>query len=363
MNIFNDIIEQIQFVFSQGVLGIGLIDLAFIILASIFAIIVRSLFAKIVIKRIKAIIVKTGNNIDDALYDALIPPLKLVPIVLVFLFITLFTQIDSTLGIYLQKINNTLSTIFIFWLIHQSLIPLSSLFKSLEKVFSKGQVQWLTTSIKYLVVFLGIVAVLEVWGIKIGPVIAGLGLFGVAVALGAQDLFKNLISGIMILLEKRFEIGDIIDVTGHTEGTVEHIGFRSTVIRKFDSTPISIPNHIFAEVPVINLTDRKYRRINWTIGLEYSSTSKQLKDITALIRSYIEESPDFVVNENYSLMVRLDKFNDSSIDIIIYGFTNTNNWKEFLKIKESLAIKIKEIVEDNECSFAFPSRTIYTDKS
>ena len=72
MNIFNDIIEQIQFVFSQGVLGIGLIDLAFIILASIFAIIVRSLFAKIVIKRIKAIIVKTGNNIDDALYDALI---------------------------------------------------------------------------------------------------------------------------------------------------------------------------------------------------------------------------------------------------------------------------------------------------
>ena len=117
MNIFNDIIEQIQFVFSQGVLGIGLMDLAFIILASIFAIIVRSLFAKIVIKRIKAIIVKTGNNIDDALYDALIPPLKLVPIVLVFLFITLFTQIDSTLGIYLQKINNTLSTIFIFWLL------------------------------------------------------------------------------------------------------------------------------------------------------------------------------------------------------------------------------------------------------
>jgi len=97
--------------------------------------------------------------------------------------------------------------------------------------------------------------------------------------------------------------------------------------------------------------------------LEYSSTSKQLKDITALIRSYIEQSSDFVVNDDYSLMVRLDKFNDSSIDIIIYGFTNTNNWKEFLKIKESLAIKIKEIVEDNECSFAFPSRTIYTDKS
>ena len=93
-------------------------------------------------------------------------------------------------------------------------------------------------SIRYLIIFLGIVAVLEIWGIKIGPVIAGLGLLGVAVALGAQDLFKNLISGIIVLLEKRFKIGDVINVPGHTEGTVEQIGFRSTLIRMFDSTPI-----------------------------------------------------------------------------------------------------------------------------
>ena len=104
---------------------------------------------------------------------------------------------------------------------------------------------WLIKSLKYLIIFLGTVAVLETWGIKIGPVIAGLGLFGVAVALGAQDLFKNLISGIMIILEKRFELNDVIEVPGHAIGTVEHIGFRSTLIRQFDSTPISIPNYVF----------------------------------------------------------------------------------------------------------------------
>jgi len=103
MDIFKDIIDQIQLVFSKGVLGIGLIDLGLIVLATIFAIIIRSLFAKIVVKKIKAVVSKTGNSMDDALFDALIPPLKLVPIVLVFLFITLFTEIDSTLGIYLQK--------------------------------------------------------------------------------------------------------------------------------------------------------------------------------------------------------------------------------------------------------------------
>ena len=81
---------------------------------------------------------------------------------------------------------------------------------------------------------LGTVAILELWGIRVGPVIAGLGLFGVAVALGAQDLFKNLISGIMILMEKRFTVGDVILVSGEVEGVVEQIGFRSTLVRRFD---------------------------------------------------------------------------------------------------------------------------------
>ena len=161
-----------------------------------------------------------------------LPPLRLLPIVLVFLAVTLYFDIESTLGLYFQKINNTLSTIFVFWLIHQALIPFSNVFNKLEKILTKGLVLWIVKSLKYLIIFLGIVAVLEVWGIKIGPVIAGLGLFGVAVALGAQDLFKNLISGIMILLEKRFQLGDVISVPGHTEGSVEHIGFRSTLNKK-----------------------------------------------------------------------------------------------------------------------------------
>ena len=177
-------------------------------------------------------------------------------------------------------------------------------------------------------------AVLEVWGIKIGPVIAGLGLFGVAVALGAQDLFKNLISGIMILLEKRFHIGDVISVPGHTEGTVEHIGFRSTLIRKFDSTPITIPNYIFAEAPILNYTNRTNRRINWIIGLEYNSTLNQIKDLTNHIYNFLLNNPDFTVNNDYKAFVRLDKFNDSSIDILIYCFTSTNDWENFWKLKK-----------------------------
>ena len=363
MNFIENFYLQISRVFSDGVFGISLSNLAIIFICIIISLLIRSVVARVLVNKVKKIVSKTGNKIDDKLFEALVPPFRLLPIVIVFLAITLYIDIESTLGLYLQKINNTLSTIFVFWLIHQALIPFSNLFNKLENILSKGLVLWIVKSLKYLIIFLGIVAVLEVWGIKIGPVIAGLGLFGVAVALGAQDLFKNLISGIMILLEKRFQIGDVINVPGHTEGTVEHIGFRSTLIRKFDSTPITIPNYIFAEAPILNYTNRNYRRINWTIGLEYNSTLDQIKRLTDIISSYLKESDNFMVDDNYKSFVRIEKFNDSSIDILVICFTSTKDWDKYLEIKEHLAIKIKDSVEKIGLNFAFPSQSIYIEKT
>ena len=363
MNFIENFYLQIIRVFNDGVFGISLGDLTIIFVSLVLALLIRSIVARVLVNKVKNIVSKTGNKIDDKLFEALVPPFRLLPIVIAFLAITLYFDIESTLGLYFQKINNTLSTIFVFWLIHQALIPFSNLFNKLENILSKGLVLWIVKSLKYLIIFLGIVAVLEVWGIKIGPVIAGLGLFGVAVALGAQDLFKNLISGIMILLEKRFQLGDVISVPGHTEGTVEHIGFRSTLIRKFDSTPITIPNYIFAEAPILNYTNRNFRRVNWTIGLQYNSTLDQIKKLTENISSYLKENDNFMVNENYKSFVRIEKFNDSSIDILIICFTSTKDWDKYLEIKEALAMKIKDSVEKIGLDFAFPSQSIYIEKN
>ena len=176
-------------------------------------------------------------------------------------------------------------------------------------------------------------------------------------------MFKNLISGLLILMEKSFTIGDVINVPGHSEGTVEHIGFRSITIRKFDSTPISIPNYIFAELPIINYSRRLHRRILWTIGLEYSSTLDQIKNFTKDLSSFIVKNEEFIVDNNNKCFVRLEKFNDSSIDILIYCFTKSNDWEKYLKTKENLAIYIKQSIENNNLSFAFPSQSIYVENN
>ena len=214
--------------------------------------------------------------------------------------------------------------------------------------------------LKILIFILGLAAVLELWGIKIGPIIAGLGLFGVAVALGAQDLFKNLISGILVLVEKRFKIGDWIAVEGIIEGTVENIGFRSTSIRKFDKSLAIIPNFQFAENAVVNVSETSNWRIRWIITLQYDSTIDQLKKVREEIENYINSSNDF--NQSAGVAVRIEKFSDSSIDILVRCFTNSNSWSNSLEVKERLAIEIKQIVEKNGASFAFPSQSIYIEK-
>tara|TARA_B100002019_G_scaffold260773_1_gene247104 strand:+ start:625 stop:1740 length:1116 start_codon:yes stop_codon:yes gene_type:complete len=359
MSIIELIKSNFLTIINKGVLGISFYNLILIIFLFFISLLIRNIFAKYVVSKIRKFIIQTTNQIDDKLLNSLNPPLKFFPFIIVFLIATLYIDIESSLGILFQKINNTLLTAFIFWFLHQLLSPFSILFFRMESLLSKALINWLIKTIKYLIIFLGIVAVLEIWGIKIGPIIAGLGLFGVAVALGSQDLFKNLISGIMIIMEKRFNIGDVINLPGHTEGTVEHIGFRSTLIRKFDSTPITIPNYIFAEAPILNYSNRTNRRINWLIGLEYNSSLEQIKIFTETIANYIKNSSDFIVNDNFKSFVRLDKFNDSSIDILVYCFTSTNDWEEFLRIKENLALKIKQEVEKIGLGFAFPSQSVY----
>ena len=363
MDILNKFQDLIITTLKAGSFGLSFVELIIILGVFVMSLIIRSAFAKIIVFKIKKIVQKTGNKVDDHLFDALISPLKLLPVIFVFIFISLYIKIDSQLGFYFEKINRTLATVFVFWFIHQALLPLSQAFQKLEELLSKALVIWLTRSLKYLIIFLGIVAVLEIWGIKIGPVIAGLGLFGVAVALGAQDLFKNLISGILIIMEKRFQLGDVIEVPGHAMGTVEHIGFRSTLIRQFDTTSISLPNYVFSDSAILNYSQRKYRRIKWIIGLTYNTSVEQLSNICNEIQSTIKKSDEFIVNEEYQLFVRVEKFNDSSIDILIYTFTSTNDWDKYLAIKEKLALSIKIIVEKNKSSFAFPSNSIYIEQN
>ena len=361
MTSFNQFFDLFKEVWIKGIFGMNVSEIIIGLIIFLFFYVLRRLFARFLINKLRKIVLQSTNKLDDTIIEVIEGPLKFLPVVIGFFIASSYIDFSLGIQIFIDLINRSLITIFIFWLLHQLIIPFAFLIKKFEEKISKPLVDWTLRGLKILIFILGIVAILELWGIKVGPVIAGLGLFGVAVALGAQDLFKNLISGIMILMERRFTIGDVILVSGEVEGVVEQIGFRSTLVRKFDSTPVMVPNFKFAEQSVTNYSKRHHRRIRWLIGLEYRTSIGQLKKIRDDLTKLIESDKDYAKNENTSFFVRIDSFSDSSIDLLIQAFTVTNDWGKYLKIKEKLAVNIIEIVENNKTSFAFPSQSIYVE--
>ena len=360
MEIFDNFKDLFLSVWNRGILGIDIFEILIGLGIFLIFLIFRGLISKLIIKKLEIISQRTSNKLDDTFVKAMVGPARFLPLVLGFFIASYYMSFSDDTRSFVDNINRTLITILLFWIIHQIIEPISYILSGLGKILTRELIGWIIKSLKILIFILGAAAVLELWGIKIGPIIAGLGLFGVAVALGAQDLFKNLISGILVLVEKRFKMGDWILVEGIIEGIVEKIGFRSTTIRKFDKSLAIIPNFQFAENAVINVSQTTNWIISWIINLQYDTTVDQLKKIRDDIEDYIKTHEDFNTEVGYA--VRIDKFAESSIDMYVRCFTKTNEWEKWLSVKERLAIQIKQIVEKNGAAFAFPSQSIYVEK-
>jgi MscS family membrane protein len=348
-------------VWEKGFLGI---DIGRIIIAlGIFflSLLLRQLLASIAINRLAVLAKKTRFQFDDEIVEVLRKPIAFIPIIIGFFIATEYLSLTGMLQIAADRLLRSLIVYVIFWSLVRLVQPLSFLLKQLVTVFSAAMVEWLLKAIRAIFMFIGAATILEIWGIQVLPLLAGLGLFGVAVALGAQDLFKNLISGILIIAEHRFNPGDWIKVNEEVEGTVETIGFRSTLVRRFDKAPVYVPNSKLSDNSVINFSSMTHRRIYWMIAIQYCTTVEQLRQIRDNIEEYIYGCDDFAKPPEVPTFIRIDRFNDSSIDIMVYCFTKTITWGDWLAIKEKLAYRIKEIVEEAGAGFAFPSQSIYVE--
>jgi len=346
-------------VWQTGLMGIDIGRLVTAVCIFAVFLILRRLFTRFVLSSLKGMARKTSTDIDDRAIDALENPIRFIPLVLGIFFVFEYLDFPGTFDTIGDNLVRSLIAFAIFWALYRLVDPFSQFLNHLEKFFTAAMVEWLVKAIRATFIFIGTATILQIWGIEVGPILAGLGLFGVAVALGAQDLFKNLIAGLLIIAEKRFNKGDWIRVDGTVEGTVESIGFRSTVVRRFDKAPVFVPNARLSDSAVTNFSSMTHRRIYWKIGVEYRTSVDQLRSIRDAIESYVANNDAFANPPDVVRFVRIDSFSDSSIDIMLYCFTRTTNWGEWLEIKEQLAYAIKEIVEGAGSAFAFPSQSLY----
>jgi len=322
----------------------------------------RWLLKYLVLRRIRAWSGRSDLAFRQAVAQALIPPIRLIPAVLVAWFAAEWLDVGPRAKAVLAEVNQSLAVLVVFLALFQLAEPLFSAFYGRAQLFSHAMIDWSVRVTKIVVVALGVCVVLGIWGIHVGPILAGLGLFGVAAGLGAQDVVKNLIAGMFIIGEKRFKNGDWIHADSVVDGVVEGIGLRATKVRRWDMAPTYVPNAKLADNAVTNFGQMPYRRISWMIGLDYRTTIDQLRRIRDGIEAYILGSDDFAHPPDAPwTFVRVNNLNDSSIDIMVQCFSRTTEWGGWLKVKEELIFAIQTIVAQEGSSFAFPSRSLYVE--
>jgi len=239
--------------------------------------------------------------------------------------------------------------------------------------------------INFFIFTIGVLFVLYFAGVDLTAVLSGLGIGGFAVAFAAKDTISNFFGTLSILFSNIFSQGDWIEIDGK-EGVVVEIGLRVTTLRTFDNALIAIPNGTFASKDIKNWDKRKLgRRIKMKIGVKYDSKREDINNAIVQIREMLQNHPEIATKDTKyehfrphrskrmvklvsqddlegikrTLLVFLDEFSDSSINILVYCFSKSVKWEDWLRVKQDVMEKIMVILEQNNLEFAFPSLSIY----
>ena len=223
---------------------------------------------------------------------------------------------------------------------------------------NKTLLSLLDTAYKVLVVILGVATLAQESGFPIGSIVAGAGLIGLTISLAAQETAGNIFSGIVILVDKPFAVGDWI-IAGDVEGEVIDINFRSIKIRGLDKSVSILTNSKVCSSTIVNCAMRTTRPYKFTLGVTYGTSRARLEQLMADLTAMLEAS-EYV--EKGSALVRLTSFGDSSINLLVSAYLRTNQAGTFLQMQNDLNLNVMDVMQRDGVDFAFPSTTVYLAK-
>lgn len=324
--------------------------------------VLMKIFQYILENYVKRLTVKTKTEWDDNLLHEVETPLG-------YLFLALFLRLTYSQLLLPVKVNawmasslSVLRDIIIFWLIYKLVNVfcdyLTQLTAKTKNTFDDQLVPLVRKSLKVFTFIIGLIFILQNNGVNVTAFITGLGIGGLAFALAAKDTLANLFGSVTIFLDRPFGIGDWIKA-GDAEGIVEEVGFRSTRIRTFYNSQVSIPNSVMANADIDNLGRRQYRRIYTMLNVTYSTPTEKIQAFVDGIRALIKANPK--MRQDY-YEVHFNNFGPHSLDIMVYAFFQVPSWSEELSQKHQFFMDIVKLAEKLEVDFAFPTQTIHLEK-
>ena len=312
-----------------------------------------------VLARLSSRVLKTENRWDDVVFTALARPVSWIVWILGLAIAAdlILVRTGSAIFDYADSVRDVGVLLCITWFVLGVIRGSEALYFETADQMDRTTAQAIGKLLRLVVIITAALVILQTLGYSISGVLAMGGVGGIAVGFAAKDLLANFFGGLIVYLDRPFAVGDWIrSPDRQIEGTVEHIGWRVTVIRNFQSQPMYVPNSVFTTIIVENPSRMQNRRIYETIGLRYSDLTnmdKVVREVEAMLKAHEAIDPD------QTMMVNFNKFGASSLDFFIYCFTRTTRWVEFHEVKQDVMLRIAEIIDNNHAEIAFPTTTLH----
>lgn len=326
------------------------------------AVVARGVVADLLLRRIRTSNSRARVKVDDSIIASLERPLRFLPLAVAFVVIATFLDGAGWLTHAIWQISMSLTVIFLFWLLFEA-VGAAFLLISRRNESGTVLIGWIVKWCRIVLVLLAVLTILQIWGVRVWPFLAGAGVFGFALALGAKDLFRDLIAGIFVISEVRYQNNDWIEVDDVVNGTVEAIGLRTTRVRLFDTAIRHVPNSQLGDDALTNYSKMKHLQLDMLVKLDCRTTVAQLREVRSAIEDHIRGNDDFVQPPDGAIRVHVAELGESSIDLSVYCFTVTTDLQTFLTIREGLIFHIMESVEAAGTRLAVPTEAVILDRS
>ena len=347
----------------QKIMGISAWQFVAAFLAILAGLVIKRIVIKYIERKITAFVEKTEAEWDDLLFEAIIKPVNafvMIGAIHVAAFLLVFNLANFPAAV-IGKSYTIFLGIVLIWGVYRLVDVVAHYLDELvshKDAGMKGQfVPLIKKALRIMVVIVGGLTILATIGVNITGLAALAQCWcALAFSMGAKDSVANLVGTVNILSDRPYKVGDWITVGSGIDGDVEEIGFRSTKIRMFDKTLMTVPNGTLATETIKNWSQMPKRRIKMTLGLTYDAKPEQIREFLKRVEKLLQE--DEGVDQDY-MLVQFTDFGPSSLDVFLYYFAATTVWKDYLETRQRVNLKIMEVVEEMGLEFAYPTQTMH----
>jgi MscS family membrane protein len=303
---------------------------------------------------------KTSFKLDDILFDSVNPSLTMFVFAGAFYLAYNQLNLGSYTSVFLKLFNFLIIIPLVYFLIKFSTETLGFYLKgdgAKRKRINEAAIDLLMQIIRITLFVIGLLLILGNLGYDVSALLAGLGVGGLAFALAAQDLLKNFFAGISLIFDKAFGKGERVNFENYS-GRIEELRLRSTKLRTYDGTLITIPNSKLADGFVENVTKVPRVKVKMNLGVTYDTSSKKIKEAKKIIQKILKKNK---YADEESASIWFDSFGDFSLNIQVIYYAKEltmDNWNERIAMKEEINLSILEEFEKAGIEFAYPTQTI-----